>query len=140
MLQYKLFHNWEISFPDDWSAKYDTENGQYIFYPADSDLTFRLTPFHARKEDQPAPIDIMENAYTNSIPISAKLRDPDSLALEGLHVKAYENKQIQNGKSVYSIHVGYYTVGNLLSINIFGTYKPECEQALCHLKTIKFSS
>lgn len=140
MLYYELPYNWEISFPDEWSGEFDKEYGQYIFYPSDSDLTFRITPFHAEKENQLAPIEVMENAYTNSIPKSAKPRDLNEYALNGLCMKAYENKYREGDKNIYTIHIGYYTLGNLLSINIFSTHKMECEHALQYLKTIKFSS
>ena len=79
----------------------------------------------------------MENAYVRTIPISAKLRDVKSLNLDGFAARMYEDTLIEESKTVYVVYIGYYSTGKLLSINIFGTNKTECEQALNILKTIK---
>ena len=50
MNSYKLLFDWQISMPDNWQGEYDKESGQYIFYPDNSDLTIRITPFHAERE------------------------------------------------------------------------------------------
>ncbi len=49
----------------------------------------------------------------------------------------YENTVIEENKTIYVIYVGYYTLGELLSISIWGTNKTEYEQTLDILKTIK---
>ncbi len=134
---YKLPCDWLISIPTDWQFEYDEYDGQCVFFPKDSDLTIRITPFHAAKDNVPASAEIMENAYIKSIPKSAKLRDANSMILNGFKVKMYENTLIENHKTVYVIYVGYYSAGELLSVSVWGTNKAECEQALNILRTIK---
>jgi len=49
MIDYTMLCGWRISFPEKWIYEDDTESDQNIFYPPDSDLTIRITPFHAEK-------------------------------------------------------------------------------------------
>ena len=55
MNSYKLLFDWQISIPDNWQGEYDKDSGQYIFYPDNSDLTIRITPFHAERDGILAP-------------------------------------------------------------------------------------
>lgn len=137
MQNYGLPCGWEISFADEWIGEYNKKNGQCIFYPPNSDLTIHITPFHIAKENTPAPVEVMETAYINSILQSAKPRDLHEYNLEGFSLKAFEEETNENGKTVYVIKVGYYALGDLLSVNIFSTNKAECEQSLEILKTIR---
>lgn len=137
MKTYKLPCDCQISIPDNWQGEHDQDNGQCVFYPDNSDLTIRITPFHAERDGVLAPIEVMENAYIRTIPISAKLREVNSLNLDGFVTRMYEDTLIEESKTVYVVYIGYYSTGKLLSINIFGTNKTECEQALNILKTIK---
>lgn len=137
MNTYKLPCAWQISIPDDWQGKYDKDSGQCEFYTDNSDLTIRITPFHAEKDGVPAPIETMENAYIRTIPVSSKLRDVNLFDLDGFKVKMYEDTLIEDGKTIYVIYVGYYSAGELLSISVWSSNKAECEQSLNILKTIK---
>ncbi|MFR3039446.1 MAG: hypothetical protein ACLTLY_12170 [Agathobacter rectalis] len=77
MNSYKLLFDWQISMPDNWQGEYDKESGQYIFYPDNSDLTIRITPFHAERDGILAPREVMEDAYIKnsaSICKTAKFR------------------------------------------------------------------
>lgn len=137
MNTYKLPCDWQISIPDNWQGEYNKDNGQCVFYPDNSDLTIRITPFHAERDGVLAPIEVMENAYIRTIPISAKLRNVDSFILNKFEVRMYEDTLIEENKTIYVVYVGYYSTGELLSISVWGTNKTECEQALNILKTIK---
>lgn len=137
MQTYVLPCNWKIAMPDNWQGEYVDEDGQYVFYPDNSDLTIRITPFHAERDGVLAPAEVMENAYVNSISTSAISRSISPYNLDGLCGKMYENTVIEENKTIYAIYVGYYTLGELLSISIWGTNKTECEQTLDILKTIK---
>ena len=137
MKTYKLPCDWQISIPHNWQGEYDKEDGQCVFYPDNSDLTIRITPFHAERDGVPAPIEVMENAYIRTIPMSAKLRDAHLLNPDGFTVRMYEGTLLEEGKRVYVIYIGYYSAGELLSINVYGTNKTECEQALNIIKTVK---
>ncbi len=51
MNSYKLLFDWQISMPDNWQGEYDKESGLvHFFYPDNSDLTIRITPFHAERD------------------------------------------------------------------------------------------
>lgn len=133
---YKLSCDWQIAMPDKWQGEYDKDNGQYVFYPDNSDLTIRITPFHAERDGVLAPIEVMEDAYIRTIPVSAKLRNANLFNLDGFEVKMYEDTFIEGSNMIYVVYVGYYSAGELLSISVWGTNKVECEQALNILKTI----
>ena len=137
MIDYTMLCGWKISFPEKWIYEDDTESGQNIFYPPDSDLTIRITPFHAEKQGLAAPIEVMEEAFLRSVPKSAIPSEIKEYELNNFSVKSFENIETQNGNTVFRIMVGYYASGELLSINIFGTSKVECNQALVHLKTLQ---
>lgn len=137
MKTYRLPCDWQISMPDHWQGEYDKDDGQCVFYPDDSDLTIRITPFQAAKDGVPAPMEVMENAYIRTIPVSAKLRDVNLHAPAGFAVKMYENTVAEEDKTVYVIYAGYCLAGELLSVSIWATDKTECEQTLDILKTIK---
>lgn len=136
MLTYELNFNWEISLPDNWTGEYDSENGEYIFYPPDSSLTIRVTPFHAEKGGVPAPKELMKNAYINSASKSAVPRDIWECGLDGFSMMAYEDTQKSGGQTVYVISAGYFTEGELLSVNIYSTDKSECDEAVKYIKTL----
>lgn len=137
MPTYGLPCDWQISIPDTWQGEYDGESGQCVFYPDNSDLTMRITPFQVERDGVFAPAEVMERAYINTIPKSAIARDVNPYNLDGFAARMYESTLIEENQTVYVIHIGYYATGELLSINIFGANKTECEQALDILKTIK---
>ena len=137
MQTHGLTYDWQISIPDNWKGEYNKETGQYVFYPDNSDLTIRITPFHAERDGVLAPVEVMKNAYINTIPASATSRAANPHSLGGFAASMYESTLIEDNQTVYVIYIGYYAIGELLSINIFGTNKTECEQALDILKTIK---
>ncbi len=49
----------------------------------------------------------------------------------------YENELTENHRVIYAIYIGYYAEGDLLSINVFGGDKTQCERAIDILKTIQ---
>lgn len=138
MITYRLPCDWEISTPDDWQGEYDKKSGQCVFYPQNSDLTIRITPFHAEKDGIPAPAEVMENAYRNTIPASAMERDANSYPLNGFAAKMYQYAWMENHSAVHVISVGYYAAGELLSVSIWGTSKAACENCLDLLQTLRF--
>ena len=113
MNSYKLLFDWQISMPDNWQGEYDKESGQYIFYPDNSDLTIRITPFHAERDG----IDF----YIPS----------------GFEAKIYDDVLTEDSNTIYVVYVGYYSAGELLSISIWSTNRDEGEQALNVLNTIR---
>lgn len=139
MKAYDLPCGWSIAIPEDWQAEYDRASGQCIFFPNDSDLTLRITPFHAERDGVPAPAQVMEKAFVQSVPPSAVPRDAAEYSLSGFAAKMYENAVPEGVATVCTIYVGYYAAGELLSVSVWGTDKAECGQALDILKTAKLN-
>lgn len=137
MKTYGLPCDWQISVPDNWLGEYIKEDGQYMLYPDTGDLTIRITPFHAERNGVPAPAEVMKNVFMSSIPADAVSRNANSHKPEGFAIKMYEGTLIEENQTVYVIYIGYYAAGELLSVNIYGTDKAECEQAPDILGTIQ---
>lgn len=136
MAVYHFPYNWKLSIPDGWHGEYDESSGQCVFYPDDSDLTLRVTPFHAGKDGVPAPAEVMEKAYLHTIPASAAERDAKLCCADGFSARMYEDTLQQDHRTVHVFYIGCYTVGELLSVSIWGTSKRECKDALKILQTI----
>ena len=134
---YRLERGWQISVPSEWQAEYDSEGGQHIFYPEDSDLTVRITQFRAEKNGVPAPAEIMEKTYTGSLPLSAVPRGVCFPAPAGCGVKMFEDSFTEDGKNVHVVYAGFFSCGELLSAGIWGTDKAEIGQALSILETVR---
>lgn len=137
MIAYQMPGGWQISFPKDWSYENEVERGQSIFYPSNSDLTIRITPFHAERQGTLEPAEVMEAAFIATVPAAASPLELGEYTAENYTVKAFENTETENGKQVFRIAMGCYTAGELLSIHIFSTSKDECRNALTVLKTLR---
>ena len=137
MKTYRLPCDWQISTPDHWQGEYEEHDGQCVFYPDNSDLTVRITPFQAAKDGPPAPMEVMENAYIRTIPASAKLRDVNLHAPDGFAVRMYENTAAEwfgtkrlkapeeyDKGSVIDEQTNIFTLGALL-FEFFGTFSEE---------------
>lgn len=127
---YQLPLNWQISLPFDWKKEQVDGTYQFMFYHDNSDITIRVTPFHADKNGILAPIEVMQNAFRKSIPNSAKLchmplKKPDNYSIE-----IFEDERIEEDKKVYVFYIGYYSKGDLLSVSVWGTNKEECKETL----------
>lgn len=136
MAVYHFPYNWKLSIPDGWHGEYDEESGQCVFYPDDSDLTLRVTPFHIGKDGVPAPAEVIETAYLNTIPTLAEEREATLCCPDGFTVKMYEDTLRQNHRTIHVFYIGYYAAGELLSVSIWGTNRQECTDALEILQTI----
>lgn len=137
LLEYKIPCGWQISFPSNWIHEGEADYGENIFYTPDSDLTIRITSFHAEKQGILAPIEVMENAFMQTIPKSANPKEIVEYTLDGFYSKAFENTYTENDTLVFRICICYYAAGELLSINVFSTSKEECEKSLSFLKTLR---
>ena len=134
---YSLSFGWQITVPNNWCEEYDEQGGQWVFYPDDSSLTVRVTPFHAERDGVPAPSDVMKNVYINTIPATAIPRNTDAYNLDGFASRIYDGTIIEHNQTVYVTYIGYYAEGELLSVNIFGESIIECKQALNIIKIMK---
>ena len=107
------------------------------FYPDNSDLTIRITPFHAERDGILAPREVMEDAYIRTVPVSARQRNLDFYIPSGFEAKIYDDVLTEDSNTIYVVYVGYYSAGELLSISVWSTNRDEGEQALNVLNTIR---
>ncbi|WP_313133265.1 hypothetical protein [Anaerocolumna sp.] len=137
LLEYQMPCGWQVSFSSNWIHKEEEDGGENIFYTPDSNLTIRITSFHAEKQGILAPIEVMENAFMRTIPKSANPKEIIQYTLDGFYSKAFEDIYTENGTLVYRTCICYYAAGELLSINVFSTSKEEGENSLSFLKTLR---
>lgn len=137
MKEYTVFDAWRITFPEDWTSKYVEEEEQFVFYAPDSDLTVRITQFIASGLDGSyLPAEIMEKAYTCSIPNDAKAFATDALRVEGYKEQGFDIRSKNKKCTIFQKCIGYYTDGELLTVNIFGSDSATCEEALNIVQTL----
>lgn len=135
MTVYKIPHGWTIALPDNWI--HETEEDQSVFYPTDSDLTIRITPFQAEKDGKPAPVEVMRVVFIINIAQSLYPAEDKELFLDNYTVEVFKGSCEEDGENVFWTAVGYTAPGELLSVNIFGTSEAECDNALIFLKNLK---
>ncbi len=136
LLQYRLPLNWLMSFPEDWAYEFLQDDGQVMFYPEDSDLTFRITPWQIGNETELAPIDVMVDSFNNSITDDLKKYQYNSELLKPFETECYFGTTTENGETVYRISFGVATIGNLLIINIYGTNEEEVKKSIEYIYTV----
>ena len=140
MQQYRLPFQWTAAFPANWTHEYDADSDQNLFYPADSDLTFRLTAFHAEKAGVPAPESVMETVFFKSAPENSKIIEIPELIIPGCKVLIRGRSYSENGQNVAHICAGCICEGNLLTVNIFGTDAKQVYEALAYLTLIAYKA
>ena len=130
---YQLPLGWTVSFPEQWQHEYTEDDAQNIFYPENSDLTFRITAFHAEKEGVPAEPNIMYMVLARSLPENAEQISLPELKITGCKTHIVRTTETENGKQVTRIIAGTYCEGELLITNIFGTNPQEVTEAMAYL-------
>ncbi|MDE7231387.1 MAG: hypothetical protein K2N56_12995 [Oscillospiraceae bacterium] len=115
MKTYKLDFGWEMDFPDDWIHEVG-EKGVDMFYPPDDSTTAYASVFTAARngDGEPAPAEILEDFFVKSL--SAHNAEEIPLSVEGLGCRAFF---CVDNKGIYRVSVGVFTVGNLLSLNVY---------------------
>lgn len=116
MKTYKIEFGWELDLPGDWIHE-TGEDGVYMYYPPNDSATVYASVFTAARngDGQPAPAEILEDFYVKSL----NACDPEEIPLdvsEGLGCRAFF---CVDNKGVYRIAAGVFTVGNLLSLNVY---------------------
>ncbi len=130
MRTYQMDQGWYFAVPDDWAAERDSQDGHYLFYPPDSDLTLHFTPWRVEKEGQPAPAELMIGAFLRGIPEDAVPLNKTACRLENFYVKGFAFARKERGQKVFRRLIGYYGPGELLSVGIFGTSETDCDRAV----------
>ena len=136
MQSYRLPLGWIAAFPAEWEHEYDTDKDENIFYPADSDLTFRLTAFHAEKDGIPAPASVMETVFEQSVPDNSTVIDLPELTVPGCSLQIRGCNDQEDGQNVAHICAGCICEGDLLIFNIFGTDAQQVYEGLAYLTLI----
>ena len=79
---YQFSFGWQAVFPADWEQVHNEKTKENMFSPPDSDLVFRLSMLHiADKQDNPAPLKVMEEALQQVLPPSNKSLNTAGLTL-----------------------------------------------------------
>ena len=133
---YRLPLNWQVTFPDSWEHEYDVQYGANIFYPTDSDLTFRITALHAEQQGIPAPAAIMETVLLQELPDEAQELDMSEFAFNDCRVRAFSFSKEEDGKQVFCIYAGFSTDGDLLLIHITSSDWEQVKAAVSYLRLI----
>lgn len=132
--EYELPLGWRIAVPAGWKQG-KGESGEDIFYPPQSRLTVRITPFHAEQSGKPAAAKVMEQALLQSLPPEAEPFKPDGYQLPGFRCRFFvESKAKDQTCRVYG---GYFAKGELLSVNIYGESREACMEAIKILETLQ---
>ena len=130
---YQLPLGWQVSFPAEWQHEYQENDAQNIFFPEDSDLTVRISAFHAEKEGVPAAPSIMYMVLTRSLSEKAVSFAVPELKIPGCETALFRTEETENGERVYRTVAGVYCTGELLIINIFGTDAQEVSETAAYL-------
>lgn len=131
MNHYNMSFGWKIDVPDNWCMEYDEDEGQWIYYPDNSTLTVRITPFHSERDGVPAEIEMLKAVHILSlISFTTSEYIETKQNTDGTAAEIYEGTVIEDGRTVYVINIGYFTEGELLSVNIYSESKDEGKQSM----------
>ncbi|MBD5130087.1 MAG: hypothetical protein HDT43_09210 [Ruminococcaceae bacterium] len=119
---YKLDFGWEIAVPEDWIME-KKEAGSCMFYPSDpeDETTLYASAVHSEVNRVPAPEHMMQEAFDKSVPENAETIEITS----SLHCKAFK----VSGSGICRIGAGFYTEGDLLSLNVYAKNEEKANEA-----------
>lgn len=120
---YKLDFGWEIAVPEGWIME-KREAGSCIFYPEDpeDETTLYASAFHSEDHKLLTPERLMKSAFERSIPENSEELDiPTSL-----HCMAFKK---HGSDGVYRIGAGFFTAGDLLSLNVYAKSEEKANEA-----------
>lgn len=132
MKTYKLDFGWEISFPEDWVMEVD-KKGANMFYPKDDPTTAYASVFHAEREGKPAPAELMEQIFIQSLPERA---EEITFSAGGLRCRAYSHR---GADGVFRICAGLFAEGDLLSLNVYSENDIMAKCVLKYFESVKRS-
>lgn len=130
---YKLDYGWVVGVPDGWRAE-KKERGSYIFYPGDpeDETTIYAAALHSEGHDHEiTPERVMKEAFEKSIPQGAQELE----IMTGIHSKAFFLNDAANG--VYRIGAGFFTDGELLSLNVYAKSEEKAKEASAGFSKVK---
>lgn len=130
---YKLDFGWEIGVPEGWIME-KKELGSYIFYPDDpeDETTIYASALHAEHQRQLAPEQAMRATFERSIPQNAQ----EVSIMTSVHCKAFFQLGADGS---YRIGAGFFTDGDLLSLNVYAEDEEKARQAASGFGQVKFT-
>lgn len=130
---YKLDFGWEIAVPENWIME-KKGTGSYIFFPDDpeDESTIYASVFHSETNLELTPESIMKETFEKSIPAGSQ----EVNVMTDVHCKAF----FQLGADgVYRIGAGFFTAGELLSLNVYASGEEKAREAASGFSQIKFT-
>lgn len=137
MMYHRIGGGWTICLPDSYSAEYVDNERIYKFVDDESNVTIRLSPMFAEKDGKPVPKEVLRNAFAHSLDSlkgRAVLRDDDHAINDEMSSMSFEYTYFDDKNELnFYISCGIYTDGALLSANVSGTVREDCEKALGYI-------
>lgn len=133
MISYKLDFGWEISVPEGWIME-KKEKGSYIFFPDDpeDETTIYASAFHSEDHHTLTPEQVMREAFERSIPENAQ----EVNIITEFHCKAFF---ALGSDGVYRIGAGFFSAGELLSLNAYAKDEERARAAASGFSKVKFT-
>lgn len=130
---YKLDFGWEIAVPEGWIME-KREAGSCIFYPEDpeDETTLYASAFHSEDHKLLTPERLMKSAFERSIPENSEELDIPT----NLHCMAFTQR---GSDGVYRIGAGFFTAGDLLSLNVYAKDREKANEAAAGFSRTKFT-
>ena len=137
LIAYLLPNDWRISFPKEWSNECEQypEGNQFLFYPKDDDLTFRITSFCVSNESKYAPIEVLCDVFQDKCK-QLKKSKVIQLINCGFKIECFEGHIREGWKKVRWVSIGVMVEGFLLIVNVFATRRNSIEKNINYLNTI----
>lgn len=130
---YKLDFGWEVAVPEGWIMEKKAV-GSFIFYPDDpeDETTIYASAFHSEDHKKLAPERVMKEAFERGIPENAQ----EVNIMTSVHCKAFF---LLGSDGVYRIGAGFFTDGDLLSLNVYAKGEEKAREAAAGFSQIKFA-
>ncbi|MCM1166764.1 MAG: hypothetical protein NC299_04560 [Lachnospiraceae bacterium] len=130
---YKLDFGWEVVVQESWIME-RKEQGSFIFYPDDpeDETTMYASALHSEDHKTLAPARLMESAFDKSVPPNAEMMTIPTR----LSCKAFS---LVGSDGTYRIGAGFYTDGDLLSLNVYAKSEEKAKAAAAGFSRTKYA-
>lgn len=128
---YELDFGWEISVPEGWIME-KKELGSFFFYPEDpeDETTIYASALHSVDHGVPTPEYVMQAAFEKGIPPTAQ----EVGIITSVHCKAFFELDADGS---YKIGAGFFTDGELLSLNVYAPDEARARGAASGFANVK---
>lgn len=131
---YKLDFGWEIAVPEGWIME-KKDRGSCIFYPDDpeDETTIYVSALHSEDHRILSTDNLLKSVFESGIPEnSTPLNIPTNLECTAFTQLGSDG--------VFRIGAGFYTEGELLSLNVYAKDEEKAKEAAAGFSQIKFTS